>query len=553
MSVKNNFDQLHVWRRQTVRLSVRSGCTVIVGLVLLAISACIPQDDVYPPPPQEVCIGDFSRIDTLPPGSIGCNAIDCCPECPVTGSYDLRISVSGELIDHVSIRIEEFTSDAANQQLAESASQENIPDYYEVQQGITTIPGIAEYPDVPPLEVFPTIHLIARDQIQQFFQRSPAQQHDSNENLSSEISVEIEHLVEDTVLKSIQAGYAIIPCGEFALVPDTDRISVSDNTGSDLAVVLSSGKRTSDGCIRNRSHRVSNFVNVGNYLAVDGTCNTELAVFSDDDAIKLLGNSSAAVWARWTNMPSDVQPASLLTGRWSLPIKVWIAVPDTPAGTRAATLSQAQTEILLADLYLNVNHAGISVNDAAIYTTLTDNAKITSITNIATSISNTGSFTISQINTIRNDASVFDSNALNVYYVDNAAISGLHLRDGFQNSHKLIFIGTGSTPESLTHEIAHALSLQHANTCQWVGGNCILVSEDFDTNSIPDFPTTNIMWGGGSGRSQFTEGQDFRMTFDTHSILNTQSIRTASPASRNCPENEISDSCPWIGLDIGPN
>jgi hypothetical protein len=60
------------------------------------------------------------------------------------------------------------------------------------------------------------------------------------------------------------------------------------------------------------------------------------------------------------------------------------------------------------------------------------------------------------------------------------------------------------------------------------------------------------MWGGGVGRTAFTEGQCFRMTLNPGSMLNVNGVRTVGP-TRTCADATISGACPWVALDAVPN
>jgi hypothetical protein len=121
----------------------------------------------------------------------------------------------------------------------------------------------------------------------------------------------------------------------------------------------------------------------------------------------------------------------------------------------------------------------------------------------------------------------YQAGRLNVYYVDGAftALNCIYDRN-------VSVVGTQANNQSLAHEFGHAFSLGH-------------------TNNIASIPNTNVMHGGGAGRTNFTEAQCFRCNVNTTSVLNTNGVRTGP--TRNCPDGTSSDRCPDLALDPSPN
>jgi hypothetical protein len=470
------------------------------------------------------------------PVNVGCDIIDCCPSCPAAPPIDLRVRVSGDIVDHVSMLTEGMDKPELSLVTIEGAGRTTDERTFEFRAGDSIINNISDQSGQRNLQLHPTIHIVDETQVSQLAQYAKADIPSGNE-IYSPILIEIEQLVAGKVIARNHARYDVIQCTDFEVVT-TDMIRLDANTGADLAAIISTGERTSDGCVYYRAHRVKNTSGVGNYLTPNAACPPEIAVFSDDDAIELMSADSWTAWAKWSGTPWDLQPASLAQDRWALPVRIWIAESD--ATKRAALNTRAKAEIDLADLYFNQNHVGISTASSTLLQDLTATADINAVTNNATSIWNTCSS--AALNQIKSRTHMFDPKAVNVYYLDDPVISGVHCRaTGTEFSLKVILMGSGGYPESLAHEIGHALNMRHVN------------NKDYNNDAVNDFANSNIMWGGGSGRTVLSEGQGFRMTFDKHSFLNSEGIRTGGPMERDCPRSLISASCPWVGLDITPN
>jgi len=541
----------HIDRGPSRRL-VTSAALAIIALFL---TSC-PCDDKSKPTPgggPTVCHKDFQALSQMPPIQLGCDFENCCPNCAVTDPVDLHVAVSGELIDYVRLVLDDGSGAPITTSVGASVAQATYPTSVEVSQGETQLRGIGSAAGALLPVLYPRIYLQAVPPLE------PGQQQSDRPYEYADVvyplRLEIAQSQNGETIKKNVFEYQIVNCTDFVLV-NSDILEVQENGGSDVSVVLSSGMRKGDDCVRNYPHRISAASAVGNYLSPNAGCYTEIGVYSDDDAITLLGNETATDWSTWTAMPWDKQTAVLSQPRWQMPVKLWIVARQD---RQAKLHGWAQDDALLADHYLNTNHAGIDVWSLKDIEVVPDDCLpeseclVDSLITDAWTIWN--SCWLDVINGIKANAAIYDPSKLNVYYVDEPRISGVHCRLASGESANIVLVGAGSKPETLAHELGHALSLRHADKCiAFSGIDCVTkVSKDYNGDDDPDFTDDNIMWSAGTGRTQFTEGQDFRMTFDQYSLLNTAGTRTAGPAARDCPDDADSEQCPWIGLDYSPN
>lgn len=285
----------------------------------------------------------------------------------------------------------------------------------------------------------------------------------------------------------------------------TDRIDLNNNAVNDNAVVLLDGRRGS-GCVNDELWRGSDIINVGSVLS-SGTCNFEVAVFSDNDAMLLITPVTI-----WTNSLDDSLPVNLTPNLLQAPVTLWLAM--------AGTLVRAQGDIANANLLYNLNHVGVGFN--ANYQNVSGNAM--AVTTIGTGCANVAAVQASAF---------YTPNQLNVYYV-NSAFTGMNCGA----NRNIQYVGTTANNQTLAHEFGHSFSLIPSNA----GGH---------TNGLPGFGTNNVMWGGGAGRTHFSEGQAFRMNVSNNSTLNTNGVRVGP--TRYCPPLITSSICPALALDGVPN
>lgn len=120
----------------------------------------------------------------------------------------------------------------------------------------------------------------------------------------------------------------------------------------------------------------------------------------------------------------------------------------------------------------------------------------------------------------------FTQGRINVYWINTVEGSPLV---GWSDFGARIVMGFSSTGSLLAHELGHAFSLQHPSD----GGIGNL------------FGTTNAM-NASTARNHFTEGQTFRMHFQTSSAVNGELGARAGQPVEPCDPYVVSPACPAL-------
>lgn len=483
----------------------------VLGLLLFT-SAANAQEAlrVYPHFIFPICLEDLVVIK-VPPIVVGCEVIDCCPGCPGPWPLDWRIRVEGP-VQEVALRFDGLP--VAPQTLeVKGAGRWGKDNTLTVSRGETMLRGIPGAPSARPVRVQPEVLLDAGGIPADSGGAAPAK---DGSPPAADARIIVEQLRGGIVVNERVILYRVRRCPPRPVFPRTDRVDLRNNAGSDNAVVFLDARR-SGGCVNDEIDRGSGLFAVGSVLS-NGGCRSEAAVFSDDDAVQLLENVTT-----WTDPLGDRLPADLTPDRWQAPVDVWI--------TQTTLQTRSQNEMAQGDLLLNTNHAGVDILANVRFQPLPTTANAATINTTAGNVWNTGTCTVGAIT---GNPAIFTAGRINVYFV-NQAFTGWWCPGS-----NVIAIGTTAQPESLAHEFGHAFSLAHTN------------GVDYDLDGANDFPNTNIMWGGGVGRTTFTEGQCFRMTLNPGSMLNVNGVRTAGPL-RTCADATIGPGCPWIARDAVPN
>jgi hypothetical protein len=322
-----------------------------------------------------------------------------------------------------------------------------------------------------------------------------------------DIEITLEQLIDDIIVNEYSVIIDFVWCPPYGIVP-SDVIDLDNNSGDDNAVVLLDSRR-SGGCIDDQMYRGNNQINVGNALTKIN-CNSEVVVFSDDDAMQLHENVDV-----WTDSPHDVYPLDQTPDILAIPVTVWLMT-----NPNNNVLQRGQNEIAQASMLYNTNNCGIVFN--ATYQDVSNN-------NNAVNLVGTNAGNMCTVNWRNNltTSNFYNAGQINVYYV-NGAFRGLTCIADLN----IIVIGTTATIETLAHEFGHSLSLDH-------------------TNAVAGIPAANLMVGGGTNRTNITEGQCFRCNMNPNSVLNTNGVRIG--ATRNCPDATTNTRCPDITYDITPN
>jgi hypothetical protein len=435
---------------------------------------------------------------------VGCETVDCCPGCPgVLDKLQWRIRVEGAPLESATLKFARLPKDvAAGLKLGGTAKGD--AESLNVAKGDGTIDGL-------PISVEGRAPVA---QVQVKVDAAWMQDHAKEDSgfagdtgsTDDAGNIIIEQWLGKYRVNEFKLAYRFPRCPGLL----NDKIVLLGNTSGDAASVLVDARRSS-GCVLEEERRGSGTIGMGNVLGNAG-CRSEVAVFSDDDAMRLVENVGV-----WTNLIGDVLNVKLSPDRLMAPVTVWLA--------RSGALATATGDINNANLLYNSNNSGIGFN--AVFNDVSANpAAVTTIMN------SDGCLNLPALQA----SAFFTPGRLNVYYI-NRAFTGFNCNA----DRNIQYIGTTANNQSLAHEFGHGMSLDH-------------------TNGDPAFPANNVMIGGGSSRTHFSDGQSFRMNTQCQSSLNVNGTR--SGPQRNCPNTipgqavcpvTTSTHCPPLATDVQPN
>jgi hypothetical protein len=435
--------------------------------------------------------------DTLEPIAVipvGCELWDCCPGCP--GNFiNWRIRVSGVALESVVFQFDNLSADARRfLKIKGKAVWEG--NALRVGPGETVVSGFKYDPRaVPPVatpRLFATKRILSR-------LRNELAQH-AIASRDGQMELVVEQLMGKYVINEARVHYNVTKCaGPFG---NTDHIALENNIGNDDAVVLFDAHPRSGTCIEDGLRRGKEIIFMGDLNP--GACKTEAMIFSDDNAMALITPT-------WTDSLFDKEPVTLRKILIA-PVAVWF-VDDDP-GIR----NRAWWGISWADYYYNQNNVGIAFSPT--YTDISTNTNAVQLFD--------GTCNVSKIKA----SGFYRPNQLNIYYINSPTMSD---RGGnCVSDRNIIFIARTADEGTLAHEIGHAFSLSHPN----------------DAPVIDGFGMENIMYGGGTGRTNFTIGQALRMNLNAKSMLNVNHVRLGFV--RDCDDRTESDICPKLIVDSTP-
>ena len=434
---------------------------------------------------------------------VGCEVVDCCPGCPgILDKLSWRIKVEGAPLESATLKFSRLPRDVAAGLKFEGTAQGSAENLL-VGKGEGFISGL-------PVEIAGRAAVAQLDlgldkawvQGQANLSRAGLLARAEAADADSG-SITIEQFYGKYRVNEYKIGIRIPRC----LFPLTDRIVLSNNASGDSASVLVDARRSA-GCVFEEEHKGVGVIGMGSVLS-NGGCRSEVAVFSDDDAMKLVPGVGA-----WTNFLGDTLNINLTPNRLMAPLHVWLA--------RAGSFATALGDINNANMLYNSNNAGIGFSP--IFHDVAFSPLVVAMigTGCASAPGLIGS-------------GLFVPGQLNAYYV-NGAFTGVNC--GVDRN--IQYIGTTANNQTLAHEFGHSMSLDH-------------------TNGDPAFPVTNVMIGGGAARTHFADGQSFRMNAHCSSTLNSNGVR-AGPV-RRC-SNTISGNitcpilmdahCPPLATDVLP-
>lgn len=446
-------------------------------------------------------IVDIPKLVEELPVPVGCEIVDCCPGCPGPGPIDWRIRIDPETLGGAELRFYGLDRGQLAKLKIEGDARLTDNGSFLLGTGDIAILGLpADRGGKAAVGVIVPRALEDHD-------ANKAGKTDSDEGDFYDGIAIVQYRGRFPVNQfKIRWGWKLCP-----VWPATDKLKVTNNTGNDdtIAVMDFNSGNGAAGCRNDQLRRLVDTESLGSALA-NGSCNSEIAVFSDDNAMAF--DTPVTTWTDPLGNVHTVALDPIIT----VPVSIWVA--------DATQVVTAQNDIANANLLYNQNNAGVQFN-----------ATIQNVSANAIAVATIGTWcpTAATVGNLQGSA-WYTANTLNAYYVNNA-FTGLNCGQ----DRNMNFIGTTANLGSLPHEFGHAYSLRP--TASW--GH---------TNGVAGFGNNNIMWGGGPGtRNHFSVGQSFRINTDTTSMLNANGNR-AGP-TRTCAPNTNSTTCPVLSLDSLPH
>ena len=441
--------------------------------------------------------------DTLEPItwiSVGCETVDCCPGCP-GNTINWRIRVSGDALESVVFQFDNLPA-GATRSLKIKGRAHWEGNTLRVGPGETIVSGFKYDPRALPAVATP--RLFGNKRILSRL-RDEVAQNVAASNDRGRMEVVVEQLMGKNVINEARVFYKMVKCPSFG---NTDHVALQNNVGNDNAVVLFDARDRFGNCLDDSFRRGTATVFMGD-LHQNGFCNSEVMIFSDDNAMALVRPTF------WTDSVFDNLPVTLQPIRVA-PIAVWLV--DSSSDTQL----RAQFGMAAANYFYNFHNVGIAFSP-----TYTDISSNTSAVNLLD-----GQCVTDQIKA----SSFYRPNQLNVYYIDNPGLGdrGVNCFGGEPN---IIFINKTAVQETLAHELGHAFSLDHPN---------------YPPATIDGFAANNIMWSGATGRTNFTIGQAVRMNLNVNSVLNVNKIRIGLVRDPPCGDRTVNELCPALIADSTP-
>lgn len=440
-------------------------------------------------------------IETVPV-PVGCEVVDCCPGCPGPGPIDWKVRVDGQMMQSAVLRFEGLGPEGLRR-LKLSGNARLEKDRIVFGPGES---GVAGLPDADGARVavgFVT-PVLDKKQIEAAQRAAARNGAAKNAKDAPDRGIEILQYRDKFVVNRFYLRYGVRLCPVPRPQPQ-DRIRVTNNTAGDNTVILAD-YRTAAGCQNDLIHRATSERVIGNALT-NGPCNSEVSVFSDDNAM-----SFQTAVATWTDPAGDLHIANLQP-ILNVPVSVWVA--------NAGAMATAANDFANANLLYNQNNTGIQF----VPTFNNVSGNVAAVAAIGNGCANAAAV---------QGSAWYTANTINIYYVAGA-FTGVNC--GLDRN--ISYIGTTANLGSLPHEIGHAYGLRPSGA----GGH---------TNGLAGFGNNNIMWGGGPGtRNHFSVGQAFRLNVDNGSMLNANGNRAGG--TRPCVPNVADNLCPALALDSLPH
>jgi hypothetical protein len=476
----------------------------------------------------EICVDELKGAFPQPlPIPIGCQVIDCCPGCPAPLFLDWRVSLTGNLAE--SVRLELNVPKSENFSIKKGKGILEEGNRVKIGKGEVVLSGLAPLIQGQVPVVSPRLDLTRA--IRNLREEAGTVNAMTLQKTSGKVELLIEQVLGQVVVNEYKVQYILKFCHtSFAPpppmptpMPASDQIVLTNNVGGNEAVIRLDGRRSS-GCGNDEIYRGTGVIDVDNVLS-DGTCNSEVEVFAKDRAMQLIA-PVAAPFTEWTDNVGDQLRVDLTAGILQVPVKIYIM--QGPFDGLGGTLARAQNDIEQAGIVYNNMKCGIGFGPVMfIDKTANPGALLDS-----------GCETIGGVD---DPASLmggigYDGSVLNVYYLgDPGGLRGQTCVPSPNYHANIVLISSSADQETLSHEFGRAFSLE-------------------ETNGNASISLQNIMYSGGTGRSEITLGQCFRCNANKYSFLNFGGIRrddTVLPGAENkwnCPDKTTNPVCPALSL-----
>lgn len=451
---------------------------------------------------ERICVQDLARLiawqEKLP---LGCELVDCCPDCPRDAPLDLAVRVSGELLAGVEIRLPS----------GERAS---------AARGETRLPGIGRVGGEGPVP----LATLSVEIDEERGRRAAA----AGAPLGS-ASVEVEQWIGSKLVNAFAARWYVASCPKLPLTP-CDTIVTPVNAGGDNSVLLLDGLGSADpaACLDDEILRTPHTAAVGN-LRPPGSCHSEVAVFSQADRMALRESPT-----NWTGSCGDVLTLDLAP-ILEAPVNVFLVVPSLLAKLvwGQAALDVAKEDMDNANQTYDENKTGIAFEMKPHALGPSEQAELVSLLPAALKEALLSqSDLLSLVCALPAEFETkgwYVEGELNVYYLP-LPFTGM-LCDSDRN---VIFVGLIEKPATLAHEFGHSLSL---------------VGPWGHSNSAPGFDEHNVMWVSAPDvRDHLSLGQALRLNVEQTSTLNTNGVRSG-PVRPCLPDASPTAACPRLDLD----
>ena len=475
---------------------------LIAGFLVTNVCSATSYDVYY-----RACVEnqiDMENVTEAFPIPIGCEVVDCCPDCPKDGQLDWRVTFDERLFERVNLDFGQLQGESLRRIKVEGGRilKSNI----ELDRNGALIKGIqVDHGKIAPMV---SVRLKFSDRELDRLRKS-VWIHSTGRPIQYQFSVT--QLLGEVIVNTYRIRFDFSHpewCEPRQEIRMQDKIVLKNNIGSDDAVILMDAWQGGN-CVNDNIFRVSESKNVGNNRASEG-CNSEVVVFSDDNEMRLVSTSDV-----WTSSLGGDTLTIDLEPPLELPVSVWLTDPSH--------YDRALIDFENTNAIYNDNNIGIQFHATYIYS---DDIEVPECSA-----------------SVESDSYV--TNQHNVYYVNENLIGSDNNLVGANcgQNRNLIFIANSANLGTLPHEFGHSLGFPKNSR---------------HSNNRPGFDNKNIMWsGGGSGRDHFSIGQAFRInTTDCYSenrcsVLFQNGFR--DEPIRNCDVDDVSELCPPLELDTLPH